>query len=110
MLRVEDEDIVVSGEQDVNEQWLREISNNSTVTTEETCTVHGFCERSSVMVVPRVVIESELSLDSVEMIGSVAQRLVLLKNKYAFDGFTIECPLSMWRPLVALLRSLHVLI
>ena len=100
---MEDGEIVITGEQDVDEQWLQEISNHS-LPAQETCNVSGVCEVSSVMVVPRVVIESELSLNSVELIGSIARRLVLLRDKYAFDGFTIECPLPLWRPLVSLLR------
>ena len=100
--RVENEEVFVTGEQDVNERWLREISNSSL--SQETCNLQGICEKTSVMVVPRVVIESELSLDAVELIENIANKLILLRDRYAFDGFTFECPLTQWRPLVSLFR------
>ena len=101
-LSMEDDEVVLAGQHEVDGKWLQEMRNSSSVS--ETCSATDLCERSHFNIVPRVVIASEEVFNSATRIRAVADLLVGLRDKYAFDGFTFECSMALWRPFVSLLR------
>lgn len=96
--------IDISGEHDINTEWLTSIQsiNSCTIDTNNNNECTSSYDTHALYVVPRVLLSKDITLNSYEKINRFATQLEALQRAYSFDGFTMEVPLEIWRVLLLL--------